>query len=115
MGGVNDPFAMGGIDNTITNARLVILADSSFKLDAVCGILKDLKNKSIPIVEDLPFDAMGSYTGSSYNYNTLTTTNGPLIWDARVSKMTMMGDFEKLPDVFSAFVDFELQTFRSHS
>ena len=116
MGGTNDPFAFGGIDNTITNARMVVLADSSFKLDAVCGILKDLKNKSIPIAEDLPFDAMGSYTGQNYNYNALTTTHGPRIWDARVSKMTMMGDFERLnADVFSAFVDFELQTLRNHS
>ena len=116
MGGQNEPFAMGGIDNTVTNARLVIVADSSFKLDAVCGILKDLKDRTIPIAEDLPFDAMGSYTGLNYNYNTLTTVDGPRIWGARVSKMTMMGDFEKLnSDVFSAFVDFELQSLRSHS
>ena len=74
-----------------------------------------LKYKRIPIAEDLPFDAMGSYTGLNYNYNTLTTTLGPLIWNARVSKMTMMGDFERLnTDVFSAFVDFELQTVRVH-
>lgn len=115
MGGSNEPFAFGGADNTITNARLVVMADSSFKLDAACGILKDLKYKRIPIAEDLPFDAMGSYTGLNYNYNTLTTTLGPLIWNARVSKMTMMGDFERLnTDVFSAFVDFELQTVRVH-
>ena len=117
MGGLNEAFAFGGIDNTITNVRLVVMADSSFKLDAACGILKDLKNSYIPIAEDLPFDAMGSYTGINYNYNALTTTNGPTIWDARVSKVTLTEEFEKLKnsDVFSAFVDFELQTMRTHS
>jgi len=116
MGGLNQSFAMGGIDDTVTNARLVIIADSSFRLDAACGILKDLKNMNIPVAEDLPFDAMGSYTGLNYNYNTLVTVDGPQIGEARVSKMTMMGDFEKLnSDVFSAFVDFELHSFRTHS
>jgi hypothetical protein len=116
MGGVNDPFAIGGLDNTITNTRLVVLSDSNYKLDAACSILKDLKNKSVPIINDLPFDALGSYTGLDYNYTGLATGTGPLIWDVRVSKMSMVGDFERLnADVFSAFVDFELSTIRNHS
>jgi hypothetical protein len=123
MGGVNEPFAFGGLDNTITRARLVVLADSSFKLDATCGILKDLRMKTVSIIEDLPFDAMGSYTGIStldignYNYTALATGNGPLVTDVRVSKMTSLWrEFENLnPNVFSAFVDFDLSTLRSHS
>jgi hypothetical protein len=116
MGGTNDPFAFGGLDNTITNARLVVLADSNYKLDAACSIFKDLKNKSVPIINDLPFDALGSYTGLAYDYVSLATGAGPLIWDVRVSKVSMMGDFERLnPDVFSAFVDLELSSIRTHS
>ncbi len=123
MGGANEAFALGGLDNTVTRARLVILADSSFKLDAVCGILKDLRMKVVPIIEDLPFDAMGSYTGIStqtignYSYPALATGSGPLLWDVRVSKMTSLWrEFESLnANVFSAFVDFDLSTVRSHS
>ena len=36
MGGSNQPFAFGGQDITTTNVRAVILADSTYKLDAAC-------------------------------------------------------------------------------
>ena len=118
QGGQNLPFALGGADNTITTARLVVLADSNYKLDAACSILKDLANYGMPIYNDLPFDAMGSYTGLNYNYDALTpdTSVGmPIISDVRVSRMSMVGDFQRLnPDVFSAFVDMDLSTIRAH-
>ena len=116
MGGTNKPFALGGIDDTVTRARLVILADSNYKLDAACSLLKDLHYHHIPIHSDLPFDAMGSYTGIDYDYSTLTSEPPPpLIQEVRVSKMSMVGDFERLnPDVFSAFVDLDISSLRSH-
>jgi len=116
MGGANTPFALGGVDDTVTKARMVVLADSNYKCDAVCSILKDLHHYHMPIHTDLPFDAMGSYTGVNYNYDNLTTEGGlSLIQDVRVSKMSMVGDFNRLnPDVFSAFVDFDISTIRSH-
>jgi hypothetical protein len=117
MGGTNTPFALGGLNATSTMARLVVLADSNYKLDAACGLLKDLHYNSIPIHTDLPFDALGSYTGLDYNYGTLTPESpGPLIQDVRVSKMSMIGDFQRLnPDVFSAFVDLDISTIRGIS
>jgi hypothetical protein len=117
MGGQNTPFALGGTDNTITRARLVVLADSNYKLDAACSILKDLHHYSLPIHTDLPFDAMGSYTGVDYNYTGMSPdiNTWPLIADVRVSKMSMVGDFSDLnPDVFSAFVDMDISTIRAH-
>lgn len=118
MGGKNTPFALGGTDDTLTKARLVVLADSNYKCDAVCSILKDLHYRRIPIHTDLPFDAMGSYTGQNYNYLNLpqdSELGAPLIQDVRVSKMSMVGDFNRLnPDVFSAFVDFDISTIRAH-
>jgi hypothetical protein len=118
MGGQNSPFALGGADNTLTMARLVVLADSNYKLDAACSLLKDMRNHRIPISTDLPFDALGSYTGLDYNYGALpldSSVGSPLISDVRVSRMSMVGDFTRLnPQVFSAFVDMDLSTIRSH-
>jgi hypothetical protein len=116
MGGQNQPFAIGGLDNTSTKARLVVLADSNYKLDAACSLLKDLRYHRLPIHTDLPFDAMGSYTGLNYNYTGLVPEDGsPLIEEVRVSKMSMIGDFNRLnPDVFSAFVDLDISTLRAH-
>ena len=111
-GGTNIPFALGGIDNTKVNIRAIILADSAFSLDAVCGILKDTHKKNVPIIESLPFNAMNAYTGSNYNYTGLATGMGPLIWDVFVSKNVTRG-LELSRGVFSAFVDFQLWEFRT--
>jgi len=117
MGGTQTPAALGGLKDRGIKARLVVLADSNYKLDAACSILKDLHYTYIPIVSDLPFDALGAYTGLDYNYATLPADSSggtPLIHDVRVSKMSMVGDFERLnPDVFSAFVDLDISTFRT--
>ena len=116
-GGQNEPFAFGGADDTIINARAIILADSTYELDAVCGILKDTARESLPLIENdtLPFDARGAYTGELFNYDDFKTGLGMSISDVFVSKvMSNRGDFTNLnPDVYSAFVDFELRKVRT--
>ena len=117
MGGTNDPFALGGLKDTRTTVRLVVLADSNYKLDATCSLLKDLNLRHFGVYSDLPFSAMGSYTGVNYNYGNLTpdsVSSTPLIQDVRISKMSMVGDFARLnPDVFAAFVDLDISSLRS--
>jgi hypothetical protein len=115
-GGTNEEFALGGVDNTIINARAIVLADSLFNLDAVCGILKDSTRKSLSIIEqsDLNLNALGGYTGVTYDYTGVTTGDYCLIDEVRVSKnVANRGDFQNLnPNVFSAFVDFEIHNYR---
>ena len=88
------------------------MADSSFKLDAACAILKNTHRAHVPIIEDLPFNAMNAYTGVSYNYSTLITgvsdQQAPIIWDVVVSKNVTRGQGLN-PGVFTAFIDFQLQ------
>ena len=110
-GGDHIPFALGGVDNNRVDIRAIVLADSSFKLDAVCGILKNTHRSYVPLIENLPFSAMNAYTGVNYNYTTLSaaaTGQNPLIWDVFVSKNVARGEGLN-PDVFAAFVDFQLQ------
>jgi len=115
-GGTNEEFALGGVDNTIINARAIVLADSLFNLDAVCGILKDSTRKSLSIIEqsDLNLNALGGYTGVTYDYTGVATGDYCLIDEVRVSKnVANRGDFQNLnPNVFSAFVDFEIHNYR---
>ena len=115
-GGGNEEFAFGGMENTIVNARAIVLADSMFSLDAVCGILKDTVRKNMPIVEqsDLNLNALGAFTGVNYDYTGSATGAYCYIDRVTVSKnITNRGDFENLnPNVFSAFVDFELHNHR---
>tara|TARA_Y100001938_G_C8101576_1_gene442216 strand:- start:14179 stop:15069 length:891 start_codon:yes stop_codon:yes gene_type:complete len=117
MGGDSLPMGLGGVENVRTDIRAVILSDSAFSLDAVCNILKDTARKRLPIITDTPFNAMGAYTGTAYNYDTLSQCSdgncGPSIWNVRVSKIapdSSQSVNELDLDVFSAFVDFEVHS-----
>ncbi len=115
-GGRNEEFAFGGMDDTIINARAIVLGDSMFSLDAVCGILKDTVRTNMPILDqsDLNLNALGAFTGVNYNYTGSATGNYCHIDRVTVSKnIANRGDFNNLnPNVFSAFVDFELHSHR---
>ena len=115
-GGRNEEYAMGGIEDTIINARAIVLADSLFNLDAACGILKDTVRKKMSLIEqtDLNLNALGGYTGVTYDYTGGATGDYCYIDDVTVSKnVANRGDFQNLnPNVFSAFVDFELHSHR---
>jgi hypothetical protein len=115
-GGRNEEYAMGGIENTVINARAIVLADSLFNLDAACGILKDTVRKKMSVIDqtDLNLNALGGYTGVTYNYTGVATGDYCYIDDVSVSKnVANRGDFQNLnPNVFSAFVDFELHSHR---
>ena len=115
-GGRNEEYAMGGVEQTTINARAIVLADSMFNLDAVCGVLKDTSRQSLYLVEqsDLNLNALGAFTGVMYNYTGVATGHYCYINDVTVSKnIANRGDFQNLnPNVFSAFVDFEIQPHR---
>jgi len=115
-GGSNEEFAMGGIEDTTINARAIVLADSLFNLDAVCGILKDTVRKPVFTIEqsDLNLNALGAYTGVKYDYTGIGTGDYCYIDRVNVSKnVSNRGDFQNLnPNVFSAFVDFEVHSHR---
>lgn len=113
----NSPFAFGGLDNSITNIRAMIIADSAFLLDAVCSIAKDCKNDRFTVLEgsSMPFDAFGGCTGV-FNYTGMDIAKEPMVWDVDVSKiLPSRGQFTNLnPNVLCAFADFEIHDIRSH-
>jgi len=115
-GGKNDPAFFGGMDNTIMNIRSVVLADSAFSLDAICGILKDSVRTNVPLIEQssLSFDSVGG-SESGYNYAALKSTadENLFIKDVFVSKDPARGLHNTVnPSVFPAFIDFTLEIFR---
>jgi len=127
-GGTNEPFAFGGMDTTSINARMIVLADSAFSLDAVCGILKDRAKDNMPVILEgaMPFNAAGGIRESSYldppnvsyfNYKNLVRDHTEMnffIENAYVTKISPNRQFYKNinKDVFSAFIDFDLETQR---
>ena len=114
IGGKNVPLAWGGTDLTLTNLRAIVLADSAYKLDAVCSIFRDLIGKYVPLIPEgqMPFDAMGAHQGG-FNYldKTNNISDTSRISDVVVSRIPVnKGDFVDLKhDVFPAFVDFIIE------
>ncbi|MAF43997.1 MAG: hypothetical protein CMI54_07540 [Parcubacteria group bacterium] len=114
-GGHAEPLAFGGLHDTISYVRAVILAESAFNLDAVCGLLKSKSKQKLPILENLPFNAIGAFTGITYDYENLVlqSEKAACIWDVRVSKiMPRQAGLQELTlDAHAAFVDFEIHAF----
>lgn len=118
QGGDNEPLAFGGLDKTNINVRAIVLSDNIFKLDAVTSIFRDTNRTLVPIIYDneMPFNSLGSCTGHCFNYNELTQNkvvdNDYLYIDnVSVSKVDsrLTNSYNKLnPNVFTAFIDFEL-------
>ena len=116
-GGSSEPFQFGGTDRTMVDIRMVVLSNSAFTADAVCGIFKDKNRSYMRIIdqEDLPFDAFGGSI-SGFNYEGIATGNNlAYINDVTVFKPTMLGSkSESLnKNVYSSFVDFELEVIRN--
>lgn len=115
-GGINEPFAFGGEDNTEMKVRAIVLADNTFTLDAVCGILRDTARDYVPLIYNSPFNTFGGLNNGYYNYNTLTqniniSNDGFYISDVAVSKIFANLNI-KNNQVFPAFVDFTLNNIR---
>ena len=116
LGGRNEPWAFGGFDDTITNVRAIVLADSQFNLDAACSILKDKVRTRIQLIEqnDYPFNALGGYKSSVYNYTGLAAASTSHVWvnDVYVSQFNVdyISEIKNAnPDVYSAIVDLDLR------
>lgn len=115
---INDPFAFGGTDMTKTYYRTIIMSNSMFTLDAVCGILRDSAHNFFRLVDnnDLRLNAMSAYTGVQYNYNAVATGETVYMSEVNVTRVRPISspDFVNMnPEVYSAFVDFELQSVRN--
>ena len=48
---VNKPFALGGMQDTKSNIRVVVIANDNFSLDATLSLFRDSTESCVPIVE----------------------------------------------------------------
>lgn len=115
-GGVNEPFALGGQDDTIIEVRAIILADSMFHLDAVCSILKDTARCYVPLIYNSPYNNFGSLVSGYYNYNSLIANINVSNDAFYISEVNVSKIFANIKtnnnQVYPAFVDFTLSNIR---
>lgn len=88
----NEPFAFGGMDNTISNIRGVVIADSNYTLDGVLSIFRDSARTCFSMVEfnDFPFGEFNHIKSHPYKYETLSSGSSKkfFIEDVKCSKIT---------------------------
>jgi hypothetical protein len=75
----NNPFALGGIDETIVNFSLIIMAETMPQLDAVLSICRDTRYKYVPLLatSDYPINEWGDLkNGTGFAYTDLIASKG---------------------------------------
>lgn len=113
--GENEPFAFGGMDECKYEARVFILSDDIFKLDAALSILQDSNKKCFPIISnsDLPFNIFGDLkSGNYYNYNQLVGFSTAHIEKVKIQKLTEIANNSINPKCFAGYADFQIFSYR---
>ena len=115
----NDPFTIGGEDQTMTDIRCVVLAENMYQLDGVLSIFNDSNKKVFAALafEDYPITEHGD--APNFNYETLR--DGRLASNPAALHYIDRVDVSKLsdrvsknigPNTFVGFIDFEVATYR---
>jgi hypothetical protein len=116
----NQPFAIGGEDNTISQISAVVFAENTYQLDGILSIFADASKEvfnGIPYTGS-PLDEFGGIKTSystGYDYNNVANnfaTDTFLIENTTVSKISdRMDKFIPVP-LYVGFIDFEINKYR---
>jgi hypothetical protein len=110
----NDPFEIGGMNESIINIRAIILSDKDFTIDGVGNIFTDTKFDNFVIIPKTPLNEFGDTKGGYYNYNDWMTgyfapNTIPYISDVNFSKLLTVGMRDIDPDLKVGFLDFQVK------
>lgn len=116
----NKPFELGGMRDTKSNLRAVVIANDNFTLDGILSLFRDSTETCVPIIEfeDFPFgeyfhiknppyDYQAIYQekmSSSANYAFIEKINCTKLYDTSSSAMNIPKDMR------IGFIDFNLST-----
>lgn len=112
----NKPFAFGGMNETITQGKAVVIAYNSFELDTVMSIFGDMYNEVIPMVDfdDHPINEYGGLKTGYFSYDDLAKNYSKelFIKDINTSKMSDRMRHNLIKFLYIGFVDFDISTYR---
>tara|TARA_R110000751_G_scaffold73536_1_gene148683 strand:+ start:1162 stop:2010 length:849 start_codon:yes stop_codon:yes gene_type:complete len=114
----NEPFAFGGVDNTITDITAVIFAENIYQLDGALSVMADAAES---VFGNIPFtgsplteygDVKSEYS-TGYDYaNVASDGDYYMINKVNVSKISDSSNQTIPVDLFVGFVDFEVYKYR---
>lgn len=110
----NRPFAFGGLDSTVANLRVVIVADSNYTLDGALSIFRDSARTCFSLINfsDFPYGEFSHIKSHPYKYDTLSKSSASkcFIEDVGSSKLTdrSIDRITGSKDYKIGFLDFEV-------
>jgi len=114
----NEPFAFGGMQDTVVHAKAVVMAEDTYQLDGVLSIFMDSVNEVItPIpMSGYPTTELGdlkdntySYTGKKDDYSAETKF---FIDKVKTSKLSDRTRSVLANELYIGFIDFDIQQHR---
>ena len=121
LGGSNTEFAFGGTEKTELTIRAIVLSDSLYSKDAVCGLLKDKARSVIGLftAAEMPFNSLGGFKNGNYDYVQIVSGKGGqdtiFLEKAKTSVFSQEAftDLNALNnEVYVSFVDFQICGYR---
>jgi len=116
----NEPFALGGEDNTISNITAVAFAENTYQLDGILSVFADASKevfRGIPYTGS-PLDEYGNIKSTyptGYDYKNVANNNSTdtfFVQNTTVSKISdKMDKFIPVP-LYVGFIDFEINKYR---
>jgi hypothetical protein len=114
----NNPFALGGMQETKIQAKAVILAEDTYQLDGVMSIFMDSVNEVIAAIpmSGYPITELGDLKDGNFNYTGLANDyRGETkfcIEKVKTSKLTDRTRNVLANELYVGFVDFDIEQYR---
>jgi hypothetical protein len=114
----NDPFALGGMQRTKTQAKAVILAEDTYQLDGVMSIFMDSVDEVIAAIpmSGYPVDELGDLKEGSFNYTGLASNYEDVtkfcVEKVRTSKLSDRTRNVLANELYVGFIDFDIDQYR---
>lgn len=115
----NQPFALGGVDDTKSIIRVVVITDSNYSLDAVLSLYRDAQKTCFNLVEfeDFPFGEFFHVKEFPYYYpdfmNANPSSRPPAFIDRVISSKLFDRSGTQIPQGLRiGFMDFEISNIR---
>jgi hypothetical protein len=115
----NEPFAFGGLNETITKAKAVVIANNSYDLDCILSVFGDSYSEIIPLCDfdSHPINEVGYLKTGYYSYDDIKKIYKEQIFikDVHTAKLTDQVKQNLLKDLYIGFIDFDLSMYRYRS
>lgn len=119
--GFNEEFAMGGEETSKNSAKLILICENQFQLDALKGILMDSARGYVPLYYkgEYPFNSYGSLI-NNFNYTGLKSykienNQANFIKNVELIQLNsnLLTEMRKLnPSIYVGLANLELETIR---